>query len=251
MAKIYLTAQDKELIERLEGAYKTALEAFETVERAKQFKMDDYLILLVSDDDGVMQVSKNSYGAPIKYKVVHISDRGIPFIKVTNKKGSPIGKLYSSCGAWEDTYRLMGQKFKFELDPDFADSLLLQDEYDPAQLHKSKMDIWKAVTEHNKKCRVATQELKDVVSFFKQVNVGDILWTSNNGFLLVQDKKTMSPGDFNRGVKYRYQTRQRGPFVTVLTVRDKSGKVKDITADTLWNRALYRERPRTYKELNI
>jgi hypothetical protein len=198
-----------------------------------------------------MQVKKNSYGAPIKYKVVHISDRGIPFIKMTSKKGDPIGKLYSSCSAESDNYRHMNQRFQFELDPDFADSLLLQDQYDPAQLHKSKQDIWKAVTEHNKACKVTTQELKDVVEFFKQVSVGDTLWTSNNGSILVQDKKTMSPADFNTASKWRLRTHMKGPFITVLTVRDKHGKVKDITADYFWQKALYRERPRTYKELNI
>lgn len=248
MAKHQLNNDDKAILKHFNDVFEAILT---TVERAKQWKLDDYLVLYTSDHLGNMQVQTNSYGAPVKYKVVHLTNLGIAFVKKTSKKGEPVGRIYSCCGTESDDYRNMTQKFQFELDPDFADSLLLQDEYDPAQLHRSKQDIWKAVTEHNKACKVSTQELKDVVEFFKSVNVGDTLWTSNNGHFLVQDKKTKSPSDFNRVAKWRYQTRMKGPFVTVLTIRDKNGKVREITADAYWQKALYKERPRTYKELNI
>lgn len=248
MAKHQLNSEDLGVVHQFNEAYEAILT---TVERAKQFKLDDYLVLYVGDHTGHMQIQTNSYGAPAKYKVVHVTDLGIAFVKRTSKKGEPVGRLYSCCGTEADEYRNMNQRFEFVLDPDFADSLLLQDEYDPAQLHRSKQEIWKAVTEHNKTCKVPTQDIKDVVGFFKNVNVGDTLWTSYNGNLLVQNKVTKSPSDFNKSTKYRYHTRMKGPFVTVLTVRDKRGNVKDITADAFLQKTLYTERPRTYKELNI
>jgi hypothetical protein len=248
MAKNNLTLEDHQFIGEFNKQYEAILR---TLESAKQFNLGDYMVLYVSDYQGKMQLQNNSYGAPIKYKVVFTDAQGVPFIKKVNKKGEPMGRLYSCVGTVNDDYRMMNQSFQFELDPDFADSILLQDGYDPSQLHKTKKDIWKAVTDHNKACKIPTQELKDVITFFQTVEIGDTLWTSNIGHYMVQDKKVLSASDFNLKAKWRYRTRIKGPLVCVLTVRDKSGKVKDITADYFWCKALYSERPRTYKELNI
>jgi len=248
MAKNLLTYDDKAFIDEFDRQYNSIIE---TLDRAKQFKLDDYLILYISNPGGALELQKNSYGAPIKYKVVHVNPSGIPFIKRVNKKGGPVGPIFSCAGSKDDTYRTIEQKFEFALDPDYADSILLQDQYDPAHLHRSKKDIWKAVTDHNKSCKVSTMFTSDIVSFFTTVNIGDMIWTSNISHYLVQDKRTMSPKDFNAGAKWRDQTRMKGPFVLVLTVRDKKGKVKDICPDFFHGKALYKERPRTYKELNI
>jgi hypothetical protein len=248
MAKNQLSSQDKLFIEEFNKQFNAI---FDTLERAKQFKLDDYLILYISGYDGVMRLDLNSYGAPNKFKVVFATEHGIPFIKRVNKKGEPVGSIYSCVGTQNDSYRKMDQKFQFELDPDYADSILLQDEYDPAQLHRSKKDIWKAVTDHNKNVKVKTEDVKDVVNFFKEVNIGDMVWTSNIGHYLIQDKKTMTPKDFNDKAKWADKTSMRGPLIQVLTIRDKKGKVKDVSPNFFHGKALYRERPRTYKELNI
>lgn len=249
MSKITLTTADHQVINEFNSKYEAGLDA---LEKAKQLQVGDFLILNLWDYKGDKSLHKNSYGAPIKYKVVTASKHGIPFIKKVNKKGEPIGKLYTCMGMLEsDDYRIDGQKFEFELDPDFADSLLLQDQYDPATLHKSKKDIWKSVTEHNKACKVKTGTIQEVVLFFNAVNVGDTLWTSNVSHYLIQDKKTMSPQNFNNSIKHYHGTRIKGPHVIVLTLLDKKGKTKDITADFFHCKALYKERPRTYRELNI
>lgn len=243
-----LNAEDLAVIAEFNRQYKAVLE---TINRATQFKLGDFLVLYISDYQGNMQLQKNSYGAPVKYKVVHVTEEGIGFVKKVNKKGTPIGEISSLAGTQNDEYRDMTQTFRFELDPDYADSIILQENYDPAHLHRSKKDIWKAVTDHNKNCKIKTANLQDVVDYFKLVNIGDTLWTSNSGFYLVQDKKTMTPKDFNNKAKWNDQTRIKGPFVIVLTVRDKKGKVRDVSPDFFWGKALYKERPRTYKELNI
>jgi hypothetical protein len=244
-----LTAEDKRVIDEFNRHYGPVLQ---TIERARQFKLNDYLLLYVSNSEGKMLPQLNSYGAPVKYKVVHVTEDGMPFVKRTNKNGNPVGGLYSVVGTGSDDYRPIDRNFEFILDPDYADALLLQDDqFDPAQLHRSKKDIWNAVTKHNKSVKVKTDQLQDVIDFFGTLVIGDTLWTSNIGYYLIQDIKQMSPKDFNNKANWREQTRVKGPFVLVLTVLDKNGKVKDITADFFWGKALYRERPRTYKELNI
>lgn len=245
----YISHDDKALIDEFSAKFASGLNILEKI---KQFQVGDYLILYLGNDDNKMSVQKNSYGAPIKFKVVHCTEHGIPFVNRVNKRGVPIGGIFSCLGTLDtDTFRNPGQKFEFALDPDYADSILLQDEYDPANLHRSKKDIWKAVTDHNKTCKISTYNMKDVLNFFNTVNVGDMLWTSNISHFLVQDKKTMTPQNFNSQVGYRHKTQVKSGSITILTVKDKNGKVMDISPDFFHCKALYKERPRTYKELNI
>lgn len=223
----------------------------ETLEKVKQFGVGDYLVLYVGVDEKSLQIQVNSYGAPIKYKVVHSDKHGIPFIKRVNKKGEPIGALGTCTGSLEsDLYRFGA--WEFRLDPDFADSILLEDSYDPAVLHRTKQDIFKAVTKHNKNVKLKTGSKNEVIEIFKNVVVGDTLWVSNSGFYLIQDKKTILVKDFNKDRSSYHKTYIiKDPYVTVLTVRDKKNKVQEIAPDFFYGKALYKERPRTYKELKI
>jgi hypothetical protein len=243
-----ITHEDQLIIDGFNKRFEEGLEA---LEKAKQLAIGDYLILYVTNDENKLILQRNSYGAPVKYKVVHTSKQGMPFMKKVNKRGEPVGHVYSCMGTLETDDFSAGKAFQFELDPDFADSLLLQDKYDPATLHKSKRDIWKAVTEHNKASKIPTSNFNDVVNFFTAVQVGDTLWVSNQSHYMVRDKNLLSAVDHNVKVKWRFRTRQKGPHIVVLTVADKNGKVLDITADFFYGKALYKERPRTYKELNI
>lgn len=240
-----LNAQDKHKIHEFTQKFEKTLD---TLEKAKRFKIGDFLILFTWDYHGIKKQQVNSYGAPAKYKVVYTSKHGIPFIKQVNANGNPIGPLFSILGADDDNYRHHGQNFEFELDPDYADSILLEDEYDPATIHRNRKEQWKAVTAHNKACKIKTQETKDVVTFFKTVEIGHTLWTSALSHYLVQNKTTMSSGAWNAQAKETYKTGLRGN-VDVFTIIDKKGKTLIVTADHFRFKALYKERPRSYKEL--
>ena len=247
-----LTPEDRAIIDSLGrdvGKY------LDTIKRAQQFKLDDFLVLRIGLYGNKVSTQTNSYGAPIKYKVVHVDTHGIPFVKRVNKNGEPMGRVSSCIGMDDDEYFNETAVFSFELDPDYADSILLQDNYDPTSLHRSKKDIWKAVTEHNKACKILTHDLKDLVNFFNSVSIGDTLWTSNIGSYFVQDKKAIDPTNSIKKARYAMTAGQvkllLQPTVISLTVMDKHGNIKDITPDFFHYRALYKDRPRTYKELNI
>ena len=242
-----LTHDDKSKIEEFSKKFENTLE---NIERAKRFKVGDYLILYIWDYHNVKSLQVNSYGAPIKYKVVYTSKHGIPFVKLVNSKGTPHGTLFTVLGTEADdvSFRRHAINFEFDLDPDYADSIILQDEYDPAVLHKNRKDIWKAVTQHNKNAKISTHDIKDVITFIKTVQVGNTLWTSALSHYLVQGKTSMSTGAWNAQAKENYKTRLRGT-VDVLTILDRKGKVINVTADFFHWKALYKERPRSYKEL--
>jgi hypothetical protein len=237
-------------VDRMFGKY------LKTIMAAQQFKLDDFLILKISRYGRNMEVATNSYGAPVKYRVVYVDEHSIPYVKRINKKGEPYGSSFSSCiGIESDEYFSPDANFIFELDPDYTDSILLQDDYDPASLHRSKKEIWKAVTEHNKANKIKTTDLNDLVKFMSTVSVGDTLWTSNVSYYLVQDAIKTTGTDFNssvkRGTARTRKTKLFGSPITMLTLKDKNGKISEVTPDFFHWRALYKARPRTYKELNI
>lgn len=236
---------------RIDDQDKSIRETLDSLERAKQFKVGDFLILWWSGGENRWNLDKNSYGAPNKYQVVYVTESGIPWMKKINANGTPIGEIMSGVGDIDDGYLDNGTGARWELDPDYADSLLLQDEYNPAQLHDNRKVLWKEVTEHNKLYKVPTQEIPQIVDFFKTLKAGDIIWTSNISHLVVQDIKILAKADALKLVNYRFSSRVKGPFVLVTTIVDKKGVVKDVAADFFYRKALYRERPRTYKELNL
>lgn len=246
--KIVLTPDDKRLIDAQEVAYKQLIE---TIERGKQFKDGDYLVMFVADYKGGWVQQKGTYGAPTKYKVIHVTDSGLPFMKEITSNGTPTGELYSGVGlAEDDNYLDTGSNVRWELDPDYADSLLLQDDYDPATMHKNKAVLWKEVTEHNKKAKVNTTEINGIATFLSTLKMGDTIWTSNVSHLLVREVRVLARPDAQKAC-IKFGPRIKGPHILVVTVVDKKGAVKDVAADHFYHKALYRERPRTYKELHF
>lgn len=245
-----ISAEEQLEIEEVENGLKQLMES---IEQSKQFKVGDYLIAYLPDENGKWKLDCNSYGVAYKHVVVYSSPNGYPYIKRLNITGQPIGDLISGWGQCDmSDYIEQEGPIKWELDPDYADSLILQEEYDPTQLHKNKRALWKEVTQYNKANKIDTYDIPPILEFFKTLKIGDMMWTSSSGYYLVQDIKLVSKAKaLNTIVRGNWEVRIKGPNVLVLTVVDKNGAVKDIAADFLWRKALYKQRPRTYKELNL
>lgn len=250
--KINITAEEQLTINNKEAKLK---ELLDTLDKIRQFKVGDYLIWYEHDYQGNWHPHLNSYGAPIKYTVVAVSASGFPFMKAINANGNPVGEMFNGLGSQEfdNDYIDQGVRSRWELDPDYADSLLLQEEYDPAHIHRSKKQIWKEVTNHNKAHKIKTDEIGSIVDFFRTLNTGDLIWTSNVSHYMVRAVTTMPKKDALKLVTFSgaFSNRVKGPFVLVLNVVDKHGNCKDIAADFFFRKALYKQRPRTYKELNL
>lgn len=241
--KNVLSTTDLIDIDQFDKVFNTWLD---DIEHCKKFKIGDYLIVYSRDGDRGRTLHINSYGAPVKYKVVHQNRHGIPFIKTVNAKGEPQGSIF--CMVNDHPSLEIRNRLQFELDPDYADSIILEDEYDPAVLHRDKKDIFKAVTAHNKACKIKTTSvIADVVPFLNTVRAGDTLWTSSLSYYLIQDVQTMSVGAWKAMSKNNY-TRLRGD-IKILTIVDKKGKVQTVNADFFHCKALYNDKPRSYNEL--
>lgn len=248
MKKQILNAEDYEVIKDWDKQF---VEYHEAVEKAKQFNLGDYLVLFAAFEGDPIKPYTNSYGAPLKFKVIFCTASGIPFIKAINKKGTPVGPIMTCLGTGANDDYSMYENFEFRLDPDYADALLLQDEYDPTQLHKSKHGAWKEITNHNKAAKVDTSTLLEIAKLFNEATVGNALWTSHHTHYSISGKRTLTRLEYRDFCRYNeISAYTKGQTITVLTVVDKKGNVKDITPDFFHYKALYKERPRTYKELN-
>lgn len=246
--KIKLNQEELQHIEAINRSYKLTLETFE---RAKQFKSGDYLIMSYINDDGTLSKDVNSYGVPRKFIVVDAQDNGAPFVKEINAKGTPIGEI--SCiltNIDNDSYLDDSSSPTFwELDPDYADSILLAQDYDHAQLHNTKKVQWKEVTEHNKKAKVSTESMSDIDNFLNTIQPSYTIWTSHVSHYTINKMELMPRADANKVASI--SQRVKGSMIMILTMTDKKGNTKVVAPDFFWRKALYRERPRTYKELNL
>lgn len=135
-------------------------------------------------------VNTNSMGFPIKYKVVHISKQGIPFLKQLNTNGKPTGRArlpVSDKSVWLTNivhavhYGAVKQTSRFILDPDALDSILLEHEYHPMAEQKDKLRLFNEINKHNKKVAIKTSwsaGQQHIANFFKSLKPGDKFWTS-------------------------------------------------------------------------
>jgi hypothetical protein len=235
---VKLTNEEKALIQVNEKAVDDIIV---TIEAVKCFKDGDFLIAFYPrskfDLDKKRQPVINSYGAIKKFQVIAVDKHGIPYMKELNKSGKPIGGLIPSM-----TYssRHTHQTYEFEVDPDYTDAIILEDQenYNATSAIKEKSDTFNAISKHNKKIKINTYDIDNLINFLNQVKVGDILWRSNVTSWSVVEIKPLPPQ-----IKF---TGFHDKFMKVLT--NKSTEKYVSFSDVRWC-ALYTDRPRSYREL--
>jgi hypothetical protein len=218
------------------------------IEKAKTFKIGDYLILSEYDElTKITKVEFNSYGVPSKFKVVFVSSAGFPYVKRINSKSNPVGELISIVTGEGYFGEMEFSNCRWDLDPDYADSIILQDEegYDPAGQSKLKRDIYKQITAYNRQCKVNTKTMLDVDLFLKTLIVHQPLWVS---FKTKHTVVAIRQEPYSKS-KHMWNQRTKSGFVTTVTLADHKGKEKTINAMDFVGKALYCKQPRSYKEL--
>jgi hypothetical protein len=212
----------------------------------RQFNKGDYLIAFYYEngwgENRTRQVL-NSYGAAKKFQVVAVDKHGVPYMKELNKQGKPTGRMICSIKYEKQnrTHIDTALTYRFEVDPDYADSILLDDQanYNASSALKVKSDTFREISEHNKKIKVDCFDAKNLAAFIGTVKVGDLLWRSNVSSWAIVEINSIPRDRGNKIENYSI-------FMKVTTNR---GKVKEICFDDLRRIALYSARPRTYKEL--
>lgn len=184
-------------------------------------------------------VTKTSMGFPKKFKVVYISESGIPFLRALSVAGNPVGdamippeavSVQALFAVNEKEQKLNNQPVhgRFLPDPEQLDSILLQHEFDPMEAHREKSKLFNEINKHNKSVAVDTgNNYTSIANFFKSKKTGDKFWTSPDKQYVIQ-----SVVKVNR--EY------------IITCTDINQATVEYRFSDFFYKRLYSERPRSF-----
>lgn len=235
-----LKPHELNFIKEREAAHASIMETFKKV---SQFKTGDFLIAFILDDRlHTRKQITNSYGAPKKFIVVYTNKFGAPYVKELNKKGDAVGQLICLIHTGYTNQIIINPDCEFEIDPDYTDAIIMDDEanYNATHIHKMNSDMFKTITKHNKSLRVDVDNNASLLNYLKTQKVGDIVWKSIKTYFTIL---TLDP------IPVTHKGTRVQDDVKFGTAQDSKGKVFDISSCTFKYRAIYTSQPRSYKEL--
>lgn len=257
--KSELSHNERQFIESREKEISSILGA---IEEAKRFNLGDILVASRTEYDHRMDlrtfinqamggnaavkervmksipIVTQQAGARIKYKVIYVDAHGLPYIKRIDLNGKPSGEMISIYKTRHDYDR----NIVYELDPHFADALILgdADNYDPMKEYNDSVRVTKEVTEHNQVNKLDSREfLYDTIKSFK---VGDTVWRSLTHNFTIMEKYSINS-------KLPVQS-SSGCDQPAMKVQNTKGEILTLTVGDLHGKNLYRNQPRSLtKEL--
>lgn len=178
----------------------------------------------------------NCYGIERKFKVIHVSKEGIPFLRELSRKGNPIGSVRTIhrleviakgplCYSNPDS--------KWILDENLVNAIMLDQEYDPMIEARERSNLFRDIARHNKEKRIDVSTRKITADFMNNLKAGDKIWKKTNEFFVVQSPAypdTENPGNI------------------LIQVIDHNNKKKQISLNDLCRSRIYSDQPRSYKK---
>lgn len=231
-----LTYDEQDIIQRNEVSITNTLAVLNNY--CHKFKVGDFLI---AKQFGASkpEVLRNSYGAIKKFQVVYVDKVGLPYTKELNKKGEPAGRLIAAV-QFDHYGGFRFGPYAFEIDPDYADSLILQDDgFDPSEALKERSDAFKEIAKYNKSVKIPSGA-DEIVAYLKSLKAGDIIWRTHTNSWIVT-KVDPLPKKFMKNAT-NYSTK-------FITVKQMNGEEKEMSVWDFQNISIYKDRPRSYKEL--
>jgi hypothetical protein len=159
--------------------------------QTQKYSVGDVLIRFKFDEDGKRSsctVSKSNL-MPRKYKVVHINDLGVSFVKyipysedADPESGTLVSMLHTDVQAHE-----------FQVDPEFTDSIIFGTEYTPYSEDMRKRV--KEIKEYNKHLFKELNEYEDFRTFAKALVPGQTFWVgdiSDHNSVVVKEVRSFS-----------------------------------------------------------
>lgn len=261
-----LTPRDKHHVEEQEELVRELVTAANYI---KSFNVDDYVVLhdryLDDEDEVVEEPVTNSYGSSIKYKVVTVSKQGMPYLRRLGPKGALIGNLIALIDLRSkdpdhendrlyntDQYIDKCNEPVFKVDSDYTDAVILSDEdaYDPTAAHRAKSETFKEITKHNKGVKIKTSDVETLFDWLLNLKVGDTFWRSQNNMFTITDIKQIMPNRDWQYDKYKPTVRKRKlRTIPEIVVTDRKGKAAKLWPMDFKHKAVYTQRPRSYKEM--
>lgn len=242
MAKENLTAEQLREAKELD---KTIKQLANIRTAFDQYKLGDVYILEEYDkrDPRQVWVDKTHMGFPVKYKVVYVSPEGVPHLRKLTVAGNPTGESHLPPEAAQlNLIRRLGHVNansmiddvhgqRFVPDPEQMDSILLQSEFDPMELHREKTKLFNDINRHNKRVAVPTgwNSFNKIADFFKSKQAGDKFWTAP-------------------GKQYVIQSVLKQGREWEITCTDMNMKTVTFNFSHFQHKRLYKEEPRSFKK---
>lgn len=242
------------------------------LKKATSFKLGDYLICFELYYDTAQKALKtNTYGAAIKYVVVHTDANEVVYVKQLNSNNDPMGNIIPLISFITKIGHLKNNRirdFEFELDPEYAESLIFQtdNEFNAMEKHNEAKSLRRQITEHNKKTKFNLDDCHSAIEVLNQLAVGHTYWISpKRGFTVLESKIVATPtGNFLRSAfpawrhskykphetKYIKYSNKKYQYVRSIKIKWSNGKEEQRLPHTFINTNLYSEIPRSYKELS-
>lgn len=237
MSKASLTAEQLKAAKDLDKT----LESLTTIaDKLKNYKIGEIYILEQWDpyNPKDIEVNKTSMGFPKKYMVCYVSPEGIPYLRQITGKGNPTGDtiIPPEAQAVNILKRFhmattAPENWRFTPDPDQMDSILLQTDFDPMELHREKSKLYNQINKHNKNVSVPTgwSDFGHIASFFKSRQPGDKFWTAPDKQYVIQSVAKV-------GREY------------VITCTDWNNATVTFNFSHFHCRRLYKEQPRSFSK---
>lgn len=194
--------------------------------------------------------NKTSRGAARKFLVIHVSKPGYGYMKEINSKGKATGMLrlphrletilhFGTDDPTKFTYSWsfhdQSNSHRWVLDPEVLDSILLEQEFDPAAEAKERNALFNEITEHNKRHNLR-EKYGNVENWLRHAKVGDVFWSSPDSCYTIQKMTS----------ELLYKWRGDVSVEVFVEVLDKNKNVKTFSANQLHYRRTYSAKPRSY-----
>lgn len=109
-----------------------------------------------------------------RYVCVHKDEFGIPYLKQLKVSTGKLG-LDIYCASDYDY-----NNTRFEVDPEYAEKIFLDADFDIKQIHNASLESRKIATKMNRKVGFKPKTLKDHNDFFATLKVGDQFWVASD-----------------------------------------------------------------------
>lgn len=216
-----------------------------------QFKLNDYLIAYkIFPDSGQKVPITNSYGTPIKYKVVHTDKAGIPYIKMVASSGAVVGDVQALV-IFDPFDGTIADGYHYTHDPHFVESIILEDKtYDPTEIQRNKKLLRDEIVKHNREAKINTKDLSELIKTFNSMNVGEKYWFSIKNNMTI-NRITIVPASKHVGAltvsKY---SKQKIKDIPEIEVTLSNGSTDTYYPHVFLGKNLYTKQPRSINEIH-
>ena len=109
-----------------------------------------------------------------RYVYIYEDEFGIGFVKQLRVSDGSLGKDIWCMTEFDFGYT------KFEVDPEYAEKVFLDGEFDIREIHKASLANRKIITKMNRKIGTKPRSLKEYNDIFDNLKVGDTFWTTSD-----------------------------------------------------------------------